>query len=148
MNYLCHTLGFPALNLIPLFILNSTAFTHSPSPRTHQDEWGSVFLEVPAGTKDSIATTAITNLMSHFNIPHWDVAKIDVEGAEAKVFGADADLSWMTKTKALIAELHHNYANDYFGEGNVHGLVRNAAKGQGMREIDSDHEHVVFEQAS
>jgi FkbM family methyltransferase len=45
------------------------------------------------------------------NSQHWnevDILKLDIEGAEKEVFSSN-DLSWLTKVKLLIIELHDRY---------------------------------------
>lgn len=37
---------------------------------------------------------SVNDIMERFNLPRFDVVKIDIEGGEAEVFQPEADLSW------------------------------------------------------
>ncbi len=52
-----------------------------------------MFKEV-AGGPNAIPTTTVRALMTKYGFPRLDLAKIDIEGAEAQVFSPTADLSW------------------------------------------------------
>ncbi len=77
--------------------------------RTHSDP--------AAGAADIITrfTHAMTipDLLQLFNIPHVDVAKIDLEGAESKVLAPTAPLGWLKNTSIVIAELHDRAATAF-----------------------------------
>ena len=68
-------------------------------------EWGLMVKEVPAGTADSFSAVSIAGLMRKYNLPHLDMVKLDVEGAEEFIF-ADNYNEWISKTKMIIIELH------------------------------------------
>ncbi len=68
-------------------------------------EWGLMVKEVPPGTADSFDAVSIAGLMRKYNLPHLDIVKLDVEGAEEFIF-ADNYNEWIPKTKMMIIELH------------------------------------------
>ena len=47
----------------------------------------------------------IEALMEEFQLPHIDILKMDIEGAEYSVFEHDPD-AWLTGVRVLVAELH------------------------------------------
>ena len=68
-------------------------------------EWGLMVKEVPPGTVNSFDAVSIAGLMKQYNLPHLDMVKLDVEGAEQFIF-EDHFNEWISKTKIIIIELH------------------------------------------
>jgi FkbM family methyltransferase len=53
----------------------------------------------------SLPGYSIETLMKKFQLPHIDILKMDIEGAEYSVFKHNSD-SWLPAVKVLITELH------------------------------------------
>jgi FkbM family methyltransferase len=56
-------------------------------------------------TEESVPGYMIKTLMEEFQLPHIDILKMDIEGAEYSVFAHDPD-AWLTGVRVLVAELH------------------------------------------
>lgn len=87
-----------------------------------EGEWGYMFKEVPGPVDGSVYGTTITHLMRRFNFPRLDFAKIDIEGAEARVLSPTADLVWLDSTKLICMEMHDWMAH-YYGLQKVSDVV-------------------------
>jgi hypothetical protein len=59
---------------------------------------GQLALNIPAFTVDQ--------LMLEHSLPHLDLAKIDVEGAELEVFNGNTVQRWLRNSTLLVLELH------------------------------------------
>jgi FkbM family methyltransferase len=72
-------------------------------------KWGFIteFGEIGQNDKivDTIETTSIGQIMQQNGLATIDILKIDIEGAEKKLFESDFEL-WLPKTRCLIIELH------------------------------------------
>jgi FkbM family methyltransferase len=83
-----------------------------------EGEWGYMFEEVSKPTDNTIFGTTITQLMEHFNFPRLDFVKIDIEGAEVRVFNKTANLHWLDNAKLISIEVHDRPAmENAFGVG-------------------------------
>ena len=62
---------------------------------------------VEPGSSDekSLPGYTIETLMKKFQLPHIDILKMDIEGAEYSVFTHDTD-AWLAGVRVLVAELH------------------------------------------
>lgn len=74
-----------------------------------QGQFGYVFDEVTDGRSDTIPTTTVKELMRQFRIPRFDLAKIDIEGAEFQVFSQESDLSWCGVQASVYTYTHRFY---------------------------------------
>lgn len=57
------------------------------------------------GQTQDVEGITIQSIIEKFELPHIDILKIDVEGAEYELFDSNADF-FLTKTRILIIELH------------------------------------------
>lgn len=109
-------------------------------------DWGRVFKKVPDSDKDGMLAYSIRDLLKKFDIPNFDMIKMDIEGSEAVVLASDSDISWLGSTNVLFMEVHDFFAG-YFGLGEgkeVTNIVHNAiSKTAGFVEF-SDNEHTLF----
>ncbi|KAI7846436.1 hypothetical protein COHA_000048 [Chlorella ohadii] len=78
-----------------------------------------------------------------FNIPRFDFVKIDIEGAEGRVFVPGADLSWLGGPRVVSLEIHDFFA-ERFGMTAVSGHVDAAFAQHPNYQIARDNEHVFF----
>ena len=53
-----------------------------------------------------VKTTTVSKLLANSGFDEIDLLKVDIEGAEKEVFGADDVHSWLSKTKVIAIELH------------------------------------------
>lgn len=78
------------------------------------------------GATDTIArlTHAMTipDLLQLFAIPYVNIAKIDIEGAEARVLSSAAPLGWLRNASVVVTELH-DHAASAFNMPHVSGPV-------------------------
>lgn len=68
-------------------------------------EWGRQTREAAETTGTKVNAWDIPTLMQMAGFEEVDILKIDIEGAEANVFGA-SDLSWMDRVKNIVIEIH------------------------------------------
>lgn len=69
------------------------------------DEWGLQVKEVDGDHPDSLNAITLTDICEQYGIRNLDIVKLDVEGAEAKIFSEDFE-PWLSITQNLIIELH------------------------------------------
>eukprot|EP00887_Chlorella_sp_A99_P001000 scaffold5.g1000.t1 len=102
--------------------------------------WGNVFKEVGWKQK-GLQAYSVKDIAKMFDIPAFDMVKIDIEGAEGMVFAPGTDLSWVDDVKVGVMEVHDWFAG-YFGLRAVGSRVKNAFD----ERFDTawDNEHVVF----
>jgi FkbM family methyltransferase len=69
-------------------------------------KWGFMTATKTDGSDKSSSVRALTlhSIMREYNIPHIDILKVDIEGAELEVFNASS--SWIDNVDTIIAELH------------------------------------------
>lgn len=67
---------------------------------------GFMVREATDGAVDVFDAISITELMKRYSMPHIDLLKIDIEGAEKELLEQNTD--WISKTKLIIIELHDN----------------------------------------
>jgi FkbM family methyltransferase len=65
------------------------------------EHWGYSFFEDPNGPYPAIS---IIDILNQFNISFFDIAKIDIEGAEKKLFSENNE--WLNKMGLVIVETH------------------------------------------
>jgi FkbM family methyltransferase len=66
--------------------------------------WGFRAAEEPAGT---VPAVTVSSVMKAFGLDHIDILKVDIEGAELRVFHESA--AWIDKVDSVVAELHDHY---------------------------------------
>ena len=59
------------------------------------------------GEAEAIKGITIENLFTRWHLPHVDLLKMDIEGAEKLLFDAE-DISWLKKVRVLVVELHES----------------------------------------
>jgi FkbM family methyltransferase len=66
-------------------------------------EWS---VRVKAGGSSDVQATTFDQLFQTCQLTHVDILKIDIEGAERHVFGADASSAWLERVEEIAIELH------------------------------------------
>eukprot|EP00887_Chlorella_sp_A99_P000999 scaffold5.g999.t1 len=105
-----------------------------------EGEWGNVFKEV-GRREGGLQAYSVRDIAKMFDIPSFDMVKIDIEGAEGMVFAPGADMSWVDDVKVGVMEVHDRFAG-YFGLRAVGSRVKKAFDQR--FDIAWDNEHVVF----
>jgi FkbM family methyltransferase len=77
-------------------------------------QWGRVFKRVDDDDEDGMQAFSISDVMQKYDIPRFDLVKMDIEGSEAVVLGGHGDVSWLEDVKVFFAEVHDMFAG-YFG---------------------------------
>ena len=67
---------------------------------------GFMTFDTTADDPNALKTTTIAKLLSESSFNEIDILKVDIEGAEKEVFGADDVDEWLSKVKVLVIELH------------------------------------------
>lgn len=67
-------------------------------------KWGFRVEECESG--GDVTGVSVCDLMAEYDIPYFDIVKMDIEGSEYYVFGDDRCEEWLRKTKVLIIETH------------------------------------------
>lgn len=106
-------------------------------------EWGYVFQEV-GDDEEGMQAYSVADLARMHKIPKFDLVKIDIEGAEGKVFDPKADVKWIKNALAVSLELHDFFAG-YFGlKGkDITNRVVKAFKDKAFG-MATDNEHTIF----
>jgi FkbM family methyltransferase len=71
----------------------------------HSAEKYAFRVEPSASTEKSVPGYMIETLMKEFQLPHVDILKMDIEGAEYSVFANNPD-AWLAGVRVIVAELH------------------------------------------
>jgi FkbM family methyltransferase len=106
-------------------------------------EWGKVFKEKRWYQRGGMQAYGVNDLAKMFDIPAFDMVKIDIEGAEGMVFAPDADVSWVKHTTMLSLEVHDYFAS-YFGLKEVSTRIDAVMRRHPEFTIVSDNEHVMY----
>jgi FkbM family methyltransferase len=72
----------------------------------HGREWDSQVVEAEDSDPDAIDATSIDALLKRFNLPRFDLIKMDIEGSEKEVFEGDTVKEWLPQVRIFLAELH------------------------------------------
>lgn len=67
--------------------------------------WGFIVHETSEENQNTIKAISLNDIVKDNKLERIDILKIDIEGSEKEVFGAEYDY-WLSKTKVLIIELH------------------------------------------
>lgn len=74
-------------------------------------DWGWRTLEVVQPSADTITAASVPSLMRKYGLAGgFDYAKLDIEGAEWKVFEEDNARGWLGSLKLLSLEVHNHMA--------------------------------------
>ena len=65
--------------------------------------------ESPSADDSTIPTTTINDLLEETRIGQLDLLKLDIEGSEKELFEDPARNRWLSRTRALIVELHDRF---------------------------------------
>ncbi len=65
--------------------------------------------EVDDDEPNAIRTTTVAKLLAESGFDEIDLLKVDIEGAEKEVFGANDVHDWLSKVKVIAIELHDRY---------------------------------------
>jgi FkbM family methyltransferase len=88
----------------------------------HEGDWGRVFealdpgAPAPPGGALSIDAYSVSDVAALAGVPAFDFVKIDIEGAEGRVFDPEAgtDVAWLPAARVISLEVHDYFAG-YFG---------------------------------
>ena len=73
----------------------------------NEDPWG-YQMTTAEGPGEIIQGLTIREIMLASNFDVIDLLKLDIEGAEREIFASE-DLDWMTRTQAILIELHDRF---------------------------------------
>ncbi len=93
----------PYANVIPVQAGLWNKQCHLEVVKDGLEAWGFMVKETTA-SEDTFPAISINDIQKNYNWPHIDIVKLDVEGAEEKIF--ESNYEWLAKTKVLIIELH------------------------------------------
>ena len=68
--------------------------------------WGFMTFETTAENAEALKTITISKILKESGFDKIDLLKIDIEGAEKEVFGADNVDEWLSRVNVLVIELH------------------------------------------
>lgn len=85
-------------------------WTADIKPKIKAGEWGYVFQEANSSDSSTTKAYSVPDVMKMYGIESFDLLKIDVEGAEGKIFHFKADTSWVRKAKMVCMEVHESFA--------------------------------------
>ncbi len=71
-------------------------------------EWGYQTEAVAPGELADVTATSMSTLMKRYDVQTIDLLKMDIEGAELDVFGADTD-GWLSLTRYIVIETHERF---------------------------------------
>lgn len=92
-----------------IHVINSAIWDKETFARLEETELGEVgYMTVETGEddKNSFKTTTLSKIVAENNIEQIDLLKIDIEGSEKEVFGAENVDEWLSKVKVLAIVLH------------------------------------------
>lgn len=69
------------------------------------EEWAFTVEECPPGRTPDVKAVGIGELMTQFQMDTIDILKVDIEGSEKNVFGANYE-NWIDRVRLLVMELH------------------------------------------
>lgn len=98
-------------------------------------EWGSQVSDRSGQSQHITPAIDITSLLKQIKWRSVDLVKIDVEGAEARIF--EGDTSWLMKVKKLYIEIHERYS-----PGSTE-LIISKTKAYGFK-VSYEKEHFIF----
>lgn len=112
-------------------------------------DWGRVFRKVPDSDKDGMLAYSVQDLLEKFEIPRFDIIKMDIEGSESVVLSPESDTPWLQNVKILFMEIHDFFA-EYFGlsskDKDVTRIVQDATSKHPELLMFSDNEHTIYVQ--
>lgn len=114
-------------------------------------DWGRVFKKVPDSDQEGMLAYSVQDLLKKFDIPRFDLIKMDIEGSESVVLSSFSDIAWLQDTKILFMEIHDFFAK-YFSlseeNHDVTNIVQEAASKNPNLLKFLDNEHTLYIQQS
>ncbi len=98
---LLNTAIYPNVHVFPVALWNTSTWL---IPKADPGQKGHDMYQETSAGHPAVPTTTIPRLLKRFNLSHFDIVKLDIEGAEAAVF--NSDLSWLPRCSALTVEIH------------------------------------------
>ncbi|MBR5912775.1 MAG: FkbM family methyltransferase [Selenomonadaceae bacterium] len=92
-----------------IHVINSAVWDKETCARLETTELGEAgYMTVETGEDDktSFKTTTLSKIIAENNIEQIDLLKIDIEGSEKEVFGAENVDEWLSKVKVMAIVLH------------------------------------------
>ena len=92
-----------------IHVINSALWNKETFIRVEDRGYGDLgfmTFETTADDAEAFKTVTINKILAESGFDEIDLLKIDIEGAEKEVFGADDVDSWLSKVKVLTIELH------------------------------------------
>ena len=93
-----------------VYAINGGVWSNTCYLKTHYSDmgkWGTTVSECEE-SESEIMGYSISEIMRRFEIPFFDIVKLDIEGSEFFVFKDDSCKEWLKKTSVLIIETHDN----------------------------------------
>lgn len=97
--------GLQNVHLVQAGIWSSECSLKVVDDSRKRGSWGLSFSEVSAGSPESVKAMTIGSILSRYNIKFCDLLKVDIEGAETKVF-SEPTAPWISKIGAIFIETH------------------------------------------
>jgi FkbM family methyltransferase len=94
------------INVVPKGLWWRSANLRISNPSA--EPWAYIVEETTEDDAQAIPAIGIGELLGQRNIAQIDILKIDIEGAEAEVFGK-SDTPWMSSVRCLMIELHDHF---------------------------------------
>jgi FkbM family methyltransferase len=95
--------SYNSVNIIPKGLWHRNATLRISNPDA--EPWAFNVEETEELDPDGIPAIGINDLLTQRRLSQIDILKIDVEGAEASIFGS-TETPWLSKVKYLMIELH------------------------------------------
>jgi FkbM family methyltransferase len=99
-----NTQGYPEIETINAGIWPTTAKLEVVD--TGRGPTGFMVREATEEATNVFDAISINDIMNQYTLPHIDILKIDIEGAEKELLLQNSD--WISRTKIIIIELHDN----------------------------------------
>ncbi|HEX6997806.1 MAG TPA: FkbM family methyltransferase [Gammaproteobacteria bacterium] len=94
---------YPQVRLVRAGLWHRDALLTIDNPEA--ESWAFRVREVRDAAEDAIAGRSLESLLGELGLPQADLVKLDIEGAEAEIFGRGAP-RWLDRVTGLIIELH------------------------------------------
>ncbi|MBI3355646.1 MAG: FkbM family methyltransferase, partial [Nitrospirae bacterium] len=101
------TVSYPNVRPVnkALWVRRANLIIENPSDQPHAFR----VQETAQVTANSIPATTIQELLREVGASSVDLLKLDIEGAEKELFEDQTSADWLTRTHALIVELHDRF---------------------------------------
>jgi FkbM family methyltransferase len=95
--------SYPNIRIIPKGLWGKSATLKIANPTA--EPWAFIVEETSQSDPEGIPTVGVNDLMQERGIDAIDILKVDIEGAEAEVFGTSG-APWLSSVNCLMIELH------------------------------------------